>query len=149
MLNPLHIFPTLYSSLSLLLFNISVVTTTASVIRTCFVFAKWRGGEGAVGCLFIFWFRIPVCGENRISEFVLKQPFLSSPRLLVKSHRKGNCTNNHYLSYHKSSLWPTKLNLQLSIKVSLSPCRRDIVQQKLLLILLLLMLIFYVICFLP
>ena len=62
-----------------------------------------------------------LCGERRITEFELKQPLPSSLRL-VKSHRKGNYTYNHYLSYHyKLSHWPTTLKLLFSSKASLSP----------------------------
>lgn len=95
-LNPLHIFPTVHLPLYLCF---SIVTTAVSLYRTCFVLAKAEKlKEELTNCLY-FGLEFQFLWGRRISEFGLKQR-LSSSSSLVKSHRKGNCTHNHYLSYH-------------------------------------------------
>lgn len=100
----------------------SIVTTAASLYRTCFVLAKAEKlKEELTNCLY-FGLEFQFLWGRRISEFGLKQR-LSSSSSLVKSHRKGNCTHNHYLSYHNKLSYQTTAPLpQFFIKAPFSLC---------------------------
>lgn len=108
LLNPLPIFHTLCSlphHCSLPCF--SRVTTVCLFKQNRFCLCQdLREVEGAVECLFVFWFRIPALwGKTRLWEFGLKQPLPSSPGL-TRSHRKGNCIHSHIVTVTaKSSYW--------------------------------------------